>query len=120
MKDIGIYYKSTCCGSFLLYYILGSDQKFNVTSRNKELDLGTNKKLMNYMFYKQFQKRKKNLASWTFMLILKEKMTRIESLNGKTENGSVTGLVKNTGQIIHLKTMIYQKFGSFSFMTMRN
>ena len=65
MKDIGIYYKSTCCGSFLLYYILGSDQKFNVTSRNKELDVGTNKKLMNYMFYKQFQKRKKNLASWT-------------------------------------------------------
>jgi hypothetical protein len=65
MKDIGIYYKSTCCGMFILYYILGSDQKFNVTARNKELDFGTNKKLMTYMFYKQFQKWKKNLTGWT-------------------------------------------------------
>jgi len=65
MKDIGIYYKSTCCGMFLLYYILGSDQKFNVTTRNKELEFGTNKKLMTYMFYKQFQKWKKNLTGWT-------------------------------------------------------
>ena len=59
MKDIGIYYKSTCCGMFILYYILGSDQKFNVTARNKELDFGTNKKLMTAMFYKQFQKQMK-------------------------------------------------------------
>ena len=67
MKDIGIYYKSTCCGMFVLYYILGSDQKFNVTARNKELDYGTNKKLMNYMFYKQFQKtqKTKGLTGWT-------------------------------------------------------
>ena len=67
MKDIGIYYKSTCCGMFILYYILGSDQKFNVTARNKELDFGTNKKLMTAMFYKQFQKqmKAKNLTGWT-------------------------------------------------------
>jgi hypothetical protein len=66
MKDIGIYYKSTCCGMFVLYYILGSDQKFNVTARNKELDFGSNKKLMTAMFYKQFQKQKaKGLTGWT-------------------------------------------------------
>ena len=58
MKDIGIYYKSSTCGMFLLYYILGSDQKFNVTARNQDLDYGTNKKLMTSMFYTQFKPKK--------------------------------------------------------------
>jgi hypothetical protein len=58
MKDIGIYYKSSTCGMFLLYYILGSETKFNVTARNKELDYGTNKKLMTSMFYTQFRPKK--------------------------------------------------------------